>query len=329
MRERSRGLSRCTTGGHDHRMRMLWSKKKAGQLDLLDAIAEEPVPALSQDDGQQMRSAGLVASTTQVPAAEPDDGLPLVVCIDRLDEDPNNPRTEFPESQIDELADDIRERGILEPIVVHPADAHGRYRIHFGAKRLRAAGRAGLAEVPVVVRDAPADLYAQVAENQKRHGLTSLDLARFIRARVDEGESNATISKRLVMESTTVAHHLALLDLPPALDDALKSGRCTSPRTLYELGKLHRARPEQVKSLIAGESEITRVAVAAVRAEHAPVAADIQQKRGAASLLVQANSQCARLEQTLTRIKQVEQQLAAADLDALRQRVSTLMNRLA
>jgi hypothetical protein len=55
MRARSRGLSRRTTGGHDHLMRMRWSKKKVGRLDLLDAIAEEPVHALSQDEGQQMR----------------------------------------------------------------------------------------------------------------------------------------------------------------------------------------------------------------------------------------------------------------------------------
>jgi ParB family transcriptional regulator, chromosome partitioning protein len=294
-------------------MRVLWSKKKADhQLDLLGAVAEEQV-----------------AATAQAPAAVPADGRPLSVGIDRLDEDPNNPRTEFPESQIDELADDIRERGVLQPIVVHPVDAQGRYRIHFGAKRLRAARRAGLEEVPVVVRDTPADPYAQVAENQKRHDLTSLDLARFIRARVDDGESNASIATRLVMDLTTVAHHLALLDLPPELDDALKSGRCTSPRTLYELSKLHGEQPERVAALIAGDSEITRAAVAAVRSERAPVVASARPKRGAASLLVQANSHCARLEKTLTGIKQVERELAAADLAALRARVATLTSRLA
>jgi ParB family transcriptional regulator, chromosome partitioning protein len=294
-------------------MRMLWSKKTADhQLDLLGAVAGEQV-----------------AATAQAPTAVPADGRPLWVCIDRLDEDPYNPRTEFPQSQIDDLADDIRERGILEPIVVHPADAQGRYRIHFGAKRLRAARRAGLDEVPVVVRDTPADPYAQVAENQKRHGLTSLDLARFIRARVDDGESNASIAKRLVMDLTTVAHHLALLDLPPALDDALKSGRCASPRTLYELSKLHDEQPARVAALIAGESEITRAAVAAVRSEHVPVAASARPKRGAASLLIQADRDCARLEHTLTRINQVERELDAADLAALRARVSNLTSRLA
>jgi ParB family transcriptional regulator, chromosome partitioning protein len=88
-----------------------------------------------------------------------------------------------------------------------------------------------LTEVPVVVRDAPTDPYTQVAENQKRHGLTPLDLARFIRARVDVGDSNATIAKRLGMDLTSVAHHLALLELPPELTEAMQAGRCTSPRT--------------------------------------------------------------------------------------------------
>ena len=155
--------------------------------------------------------------------------------------------------------------------------------------------------MPVVVRDAPADPYAQIAENQKRHGLTPLDLARFIRAKVDEGESNATIAKRLVMDPATVAHHLGLLDLPPELDEAMKSARCTSPRTLQELSKLYEARPEQAKALVGG----------------------------AASLLVQANSECVRLEQTLTRINHIEKELDEADLAALRQRVANLTSRSA
>jgi len=63
-----------------------------------------------------------------------------------LYEDANNPRTEIPEADLDELADDIRQHGILQPIVVHPADAAGRHQIHFGAKRWRAAQRIGTAD---------------------------------------------------------------------------------------------------------------------------------------------------------------------------------------
>ena len=189
------------------------------------------------------------------------DWRPLLASVTRLYEDPKNPPSEFSEPALDELAGDMQSRGVLQLLVVHPLDGEGRYRIHFGTKRLRAAVRAGLHEVPVVVRDVPADRYAQVAENQKRHGLTPLELARFIRVQVDAGDSNATIAKQLGMNLTTVAHHLALLDLPPELDEASKSGRCTSPRTLHELSKLRDEQPEQVQSLLASGSEITRVTV--------------------------------------------------------------------
>ena len=307
-------------------MRMPSIESNVEQLELLD-----PEPNVSREVDRQvaLHDRKNRSPTSSVRAEARRDGCPLIVPLVLLDEDPQNPRTEFLEAELDELADDIRQRGILQPIVVHPADAAGRYRIHFGAKRCRAALRAGLNEVPVVVREAAADAYAQVAENHKRRGLTPLDLARFIRSRVVSGESNATIAKQLVMDPTTVAHHLALLDLPPALDEALQSGRCTSPKTLYELGKLHQAQPAQVKALIAGGSEITRAAVAAMRAQHPPAAGEQRHQRGEASLLVQANRQCERLEQTLARLKQGEPALDEADLAALWQRVSNLASRSA
>lgn len=311
-------------------MRMPWSRSKSDQLELLDAELEALSRAQDSDDPRPVRQLGSAPSTRSTrPADRSNDGRPLVVALAQLFEDPENPRTEFPESEIEELAEDIRQHGILQAIVVHPADAAGRYRIHFGAKRLRAARRAGLDEVPVAVRDAPADAYAQVAENQKRHGLTPLDLARFIRAKVDEGESNATIAARLGMDPTTVGHHLALLELPAPLDGALKSGRCTSPRTLYELSKLHEAQPDRAKALVTGECEITRAAIAAIRAEQSPATLGARSQRNAASLLAQANSACARLELALTRIKQVEHDLVEADLASLRQRLANLTNRSA
>ena len=243
-------------------------------------------------------------------------GEPLLVSVALLDEDAGNPRTEFPDAELDELAEDILHHGILQPIVVHPADSAGRHRIYFGAKRLRAARRAGLQEVPVMVWALAADPYAQVAENQKRHGLTPLDLARFIESRSKAGESNATIAKRLGMNLTSVAHHLALLDLPPELDQALKEGRCTSPRTLHELSKLHREEPERVRALVVGQAEITRTTVTAMRAGAAPTSS--------ATVLAQANAACARLERTLARLNKIQHQGRDVELVALRQRIADL-----
>ena len=246
-------------------------------------------------------------------------GEPLLVSVDLLDEDSDNPRTDFPDADLDELAEDIRQHGVLQPIVVHPPDSKGRHRIHFGARRLRAARRAGLREVPVVVRARVADSYTQVAENQKRHGLSPLDLARFIGSRSMAGDSNATIAKRLGMNPTTVAHHLSLLDLPAELDQAFKSGRCTSPRTLHELRKLHHDEPERVRALIAGEAEITRTTVAAIRA--APM-----RTSSTSSLIAQANTICTRLERTLVRLNKVEHGAVEVEveLDALRRRIADL-----
>lgn len=245
-----------------------------------------------------------------------------------LYEDVHNPRTEFPEKSIAELAEDIEQRGVLQPLVVHPADRDGRHRVHFGAKRLRAAIHAGLHEVPVVVRDLPADRYAQVAENQKRHGLTPLELARFIRAQVDAGDSNATIARQLGMNLTAVAHHLSLLDLPPVLNDALKSGRCTSPRTLHELRTLHGDSPDEVQALLASGAEITRAAVSAIRSAADEAAPTVPKRSSPDTPIAQANAACDRLERALSRIKPPDaSSIAAPELIALRSRVEAITRR--
>lgn len=311
-------------------MRLPWNKSKEVQLDLLDAepgavALHQPVaPALRAD----VSSKNLAANSTAAAIPSGNDGRPLLLAVSLLYEDPHNPRTEFPEESIAELAEDIRQRGVLQPLVVHPADSDGRHEVHFGAKRLRAAIRTGLREVPVVVRDLPADRYAQVAENQKRHGLTPLELARFIRAQVDAGDSNATIARQLGMNLTGVAHHLSLLDLPPVLDDALKSGRCTSPRTLHELSKLHADRPDQVHALLASEADITRASVAAIRS-----AADETMPNEPASslpdkLIAQAIAACDRLERALSRVNPPNASPTAAPaLIALRGRVEGIATR--
>jgi len=301
-------------------MRMSWLKSKGIQLDLA-GLDPEPDGLPSFADASSVSctpSAASEANNSPIPIVENHPGRMAQVAIHLLDEDTGNPRTEFPDAELEELTEDIREHGVLQPIVVHAADENGRHLIHFGAKRLRAAARAGMSHVPVVIRDLPADPYAQVAENQKRHGLTPLDLARFIRSRSEAGDSNATIARRLGMNLTSVAHHLALLELPPELDQALKEGRCTSPRTLHELSKLHREEPERVKALVAGQTEITRTAVRAANAA----------STSWATLLAQSNAACARLEQTLTRLEKAEHGALDVDLLALRQRIVDLVSRL-
>ncbi len=263
-------------------------------------------------------------------------GAPLMVAIDRLDEDRDNPRTEFPAHELEELAADITERGILQPIVVETLDLDGRCLIRFGAKRFRAARLAGLTEVPVTISWRQRDAYDQVAENLKRHALSPLDMARFIRGRIDAGESNAAIAKRLAIDQTTLAHHLSLLSLPPVLEEALASGRCTSPRTLHELSKLHSEEPERVAELVASDRPITRDAVAAARnTASAPVdvgcaASSAPSRRDQLSRMIRrTEALCERLDASIARVlKTGAAQIAADDLAALRRRVADLASRL-
>jgi ParB family transcriptional regulator, chromosome partitioning protein len=311
-------------------MRLPWNKSKGVQLDLLEA--EPGTPALHRAVDSAPRAVvprpdpGAIPSGVVTSGSH--DGRPLLLAMSMLYEDAHNPRTEFPEEAIAELTEDIRQRGVLQPLVVHPADSDGRYQVHFGAKRLRAAIRAGLHEVPVVVRDLPADRYAQVAENQKRRGLTPLELARFIRSQVHAGDSNATIARQLGMNLTAVAHHLSLLDLPPVLDDAMKSGRCTSPRTLHELSKLHADRPGQVHALLASAADITRASVSAIRSAADEAAPAVPAVSPPDKLITQANAACDRLERALSRIKPPDASLIAAPaLIALRGRVKGITTR--
>jgi ParB family chromosome partitioning protein len=311
-------------------MRLPWNKSKEVQLELLDAESgtsawHQPVEPAPSASVPQVDSGAISPAPAKLDGH---DGRPMLVAVSMLYEDARNPRTEFPEESIAELAEDIQRRGVLQPLVVHPADSDGRHQVHFGAKRLRAAIRAGLHEVPVVVRDLPADRYAQVAENQRRHGLTPLELARFIRAQVDAGDSNATIARQLGMNLTAVAHHLSLLELPPVLDDALKSGRCTSPRTLHELRTLHADSPDRVQALLTSGAEITRAAVSAIRSASGEAAPTVSNGSSPDTLIAQATAACDRLERALGRIKPPDaSSIAAPDLIALRSRVEAITTR--
>lgn len=144
-------------------MRLPWNKSKEVQLDLLDAEQVATAPHQTVEPAPQAvvptkPDAGAISSASAPAGGYA--GRPLLVSVSMLYEDPHNPRTEFADASIAELAEDIGQRGILQPLVVHPVDSDGRHQVHFGAKRLRAAIRAGLHEVPVIVRDLPADRYA-------------------------------------------------------------------------------------------------------------------------------------------------------------------------
>ena len=98
-------------------------------------------------------------------------GQPLMLPVDSIDEDPDQPRQEFDPGALQELADSIRQRGVLQAISVRPHPQQPqRWMVNMGARRLRASRMAGKPVIPAFVDEA-ADSYAQIIENEQREGL--------------------------------------------------------------------------------------------------------------------------------------------------------------
>jgi len=166
-------------------------------------------------------------------------GTPLSLPLDLIDEDPLQPRTAFDEDSLAELAATIASRGVRQPISVrsHP-DVAGRWKVNFGARRLRASRLAGLTTIPAFV-DETADTYDQVIENEQRQGLQPLELALFIERRLKAGESQAEVARQLGKSRMYVTYLCVLIDAPDWLMTVYRSGKCRGMTELYELARLH------------------------------------------------------------------------------------------
>ena len=194
-------------------------------------------------------------------------GLPLILAIDAIDEDPQQPRHEFDANALQELAETIRERGVRQPISVRPnLQASGRWVLNFGARRLRAARLAGLTQIPAFI-DTSADDYDQVIENEQREGLRPLELALFVQKRLARGDKQADIAKHLGKSRQWVTLATALIEAPDWLLDLYRQGRCRGMMELYELRRLHGEHPQYIEAWVSDRDSITRDGVAALRAE--------------------------------------------------------------
>ncbi len=156
----------------------------------------------------------------QIPSRQ---GL-LQVPVENIQPNPRQPRTSPEMENISQLADSIREHGILQPLVVLPKDAGGRYTLIAGERRLRAAQKAGLEFVPVIVREAneQQQLEWALVENLQRSDLNPLEIANGYLQLADEFDlSHAEIAKRVGKNRATVSNTLRLLKLSAAVRGAL------------------------------------------------------------------------------------------------------------
>jgi ParB family transcriptional regulator, chromosome partitioning protein len=140
--------------------------------------------------------------------------------VELIDANPRQPRTSFDDAELRGLADSIRSRGVLQPVLVRPL-AGGRYELVVGERRLRAARLARIERVPAVVRSTEESERLELAliENMARQDLNPVDAARACAALVDElGLTKEEIGRRLGKSRAAVSNMIRLLELP---DDVL------------------------------------------------------------------------------------------------------------
>lgn len=167
---------------------------------------------------------GLSALIPAAPAAAVKE-QPSEVDLDLLQPNPYQPRIAFDDERLEELAQSIRANGVIQPILVRRRGP--RYEIIAGERRWRAAQRAGLLKVPVVVREVPDDKLLQVAliENIQRENLNPIDEAQAYRRLMDEFNlTQESLAAAVGKERSTVANFLRLLKLPEPVRDSVAKG---------------------------------------------------------------------------------------------------------
>lgn len=205
------------------------------------------------------------------------DGGPLLIPLSDIDEDPNQPRRVFGEEELAQLADSIRSVGVLQPLVIRPSDVSGRYVISMGARRYRAARLAGLDAVPVIIQDANGpDRYAQLIENIQRDDLAPVEIAAFVAARLEEGEKQAEIGRKLGKPKDWVSRFAAVSKMPAFLQAKLNT---SSIRAVYELYQAWRVRPDLIEHACADQESFTHAqARRFARDVQAPLPEGLQRK---------------------------------------------------
>jgi len=167
-----------------------------------------------------------LAPAPPAPAAPQTTSAPLRIPIGDIDPNPLQPRTVFQADRLQELAQSIREHGIIQPLIVRAAGS--RFQLIAGERRWRAARLAGLAQVPVIIQDYADDRLMEVTliENIQREDLNPIEVSQaFDRLARDHQLSHEQIAQRTGKDRTTVTNMLRLLRLPSDIQVLLAEHR--------------------------------------------------------------------------------------------------------
>ncbi|MCR5589796.1 MAG: ParB/RepB/Spo0J family partition protein [Bacteroidales bacterium] len=161
------------------------------------------------------------------PVAKKGSSAVSMVEVGLIDPNPFQPRKEFSDSELEELAQSIKQQGVITPVTLRQMP-DGRYQLVAGERRLRASKRAGLKEIPAYVRTATDIQMMEMAlvENIQRSDLNAIEVAQAYRQLIEECRlTHDQLSERVGKDRSTISNYLRLLGLPAESQEALATGR--------------------------------------------------------------------------------------------------------
>ena len=170
------------------------------------------------------RSPGAASPTVTSRADDVPRVHELKLEVSKIRPNPRQPRQNFDDAALEELARSLKQQGVLQPVVVRPA-ANGTYELVAGERRWRAAQKAGIHQIPAVIRDVPDVNLLELAliENLQREELNAIEEAEAFRILIDDlNLTQGEVADRVGKQRTTVANALRLLNLPTAVQDLLR-----------------------------------------------------------------------------------------------------------
>lgn len=169
---------------------------------------------------------GLDALLPEKTEPGPGEAKETTLPLSRIQANPDQPRRTFDQEALDSLAQSLKHRGLIQPIVVRSM-GRGRYQIIAGERRFRAARQVGLEEIPVIVREASEDeaLEVSLIENVQREDLNAIDTASaYLRLMEEHGYSQDQVAAVVGKNRSTVANTLRLLSLPEGVQQMVVDG---------------------------------------------------------------------------------------------------------
>ncbi|HVM52369.1 MAG TPA: ParB/RepB/Spo0J family partition protein [Acidimicrobiales bacterium] len=210
---------------------------------------------------------GLGALIPPEASSSADTGALREVAVSSIQANPHQPRKHFDEESLASLAASVRELGVLQPVLVRELPT-GDFELIAGERRWRAAKRAGLPTIPVVVKDADnlASLEQAVVENLHRQDLNPLEeAAAYQQLLEDFGMTHEQLAERVGKSRVTITNTLRLFQLPPTIQKMVSEGAITAGHARALLGTPDRSFQEALARRIVGEGLSVRAVEDVVR----------------------------------------------------------------